>query len=121
MIMTPVSIGELLDKISILEIKSKRIKDPTKLENVLKELAELLNCAKKHRNPKLEAKLKKVNQQLWDVEDALRKHEELHDFSDDFISLARSVYQLNDLRAELKRQVNFAAGSILIEEKSYNR
>jgi hypothetical protein len=121
MIMAPVSIGEVLDKISILEIKSQRIKDPKKIENVLKELAELSNCANQHRVPEIEVKLKEVNEKLWDIEEALRKHEELQDFSEKFIFLARSVYQLNDLRSDLKRQVNFATGSILIEEKSYNR
>jgi hypothetical protein len=119
MITVPVSVGEVLDKISILEIKSERIGDPVKVANVRRELEGLVQAAKGFRVPELEARLKEVNGELWDVEDALRQAEDEQDFGEEFISLARSVYRLNDFRAELKRQINAATGSILVEEKSY--
>jgi hypothetical protein len=119
MIKVPVSIGEVLDKISILEIKSERIDDHNKLANVRRELEVLVQAAHGFRVPELEAKLKEVNSELWDVEDALRDAEDKQDFGEEFVSLARSVYRLNDFRAELKRQINVVTGSVLIEEKSY--
>jgi hypothetical protein len=119
MIKVPVSIGEVLDKISILEIKSERIDDHNKLANVRRELEVLVQAAQGFRVPELEAKLKEVNSELWDVEDALRDAEDEQEFGEGFVSLARSVYRLNDFRAELKRQINVVTGSILIEEKSY--
>jgi hypothetical protein len=119
MIKVPVSIGEVLDKISILEIKSERIDDHNKLANVRRELEVLVQAAQGFRVPELEARLKEVNSELWDVEDALRDAEDEQEFGEGFVSLARSVYRLNDFRAELKRQINVVTGSILIEEKSY--
>lgn len=119
MIKVPVSIGEVLDKISILEIKSERIDDHNKLNNVRKELAELYCSAAKHRFPKLELELKAVNESLWDIEDQIRVKEKLAEFDDEFIKLARAVYITNDKRAEIKREINIIAGSMLIEEKSY--
>jgi len=119
MLNVPVSVGEVLDKISILEIKSERITDADKLANVRRELDCLLQVAADHRVPDLEPSLKEVNEQLWDVEDALRVLESEQDFGDDFIELARSVYVLNDQRAAIKKQINVAVGSALVEEKSY--
>jgi hypothetical protein len=119
MIKVPVSIGEALDKISILEIKSERICDATKRDNVLQELDYLTLAAQQHREPELEAELKHINQRLWDVEDELRLMEQRQDFGPEFVKLARSVYVLNDERAAVKKQINVLVGSELIEEKSY--
>jgi hypothetical protein len=119
MINAPISIGEALDKISILEIKSERICDATKRDNVLQELDYLTLAAQQHRAPDLEAQLKHINELLWDVEDELRFLEQRQEFGAAFIALARSVYVLNDQRAAVKKQINLAAGSELVEEKSY--
>jgi peptide methionine sulfoxide reductase MsrA len=119
MITVPVSVGEVLDKISILQIKSERITNPDKLSNVVRELTYLAEAVKYRRYSELETELKQVNEALWDVEDKLRIAEKRQDFGDNFIALARSVYVLNDQRAEIKRQINLIAGSELVEEKSY--
>jgi len=119
MLEVPVSIGEVLDKISILQIKSERITDTRKLVNVEKELFHLTKAAQGHRQPYLEAQLKAVNSQLWEIEDRIRVKEERQEFDDEFIQLARAVYQTNDRRAEIKRQINDVTGSKLVEEKSY--
>lgn len=119
MITIPVSIGEVLDKISILQIKSERITNPDKLSNVVRELTYLAEAVKYHRYSELETELKQVNEALWDAEDKLRAAEKHQDFGGNFIALARSVYVLNDQRAKIKRQINLATGSKLIEEKSY--
>lgn len=116
--------GELLDKITILEIKQARFRDRAKLVNVQKELGAL--CEARHRAlveaadlSVLIAELKTVNERLWDVEDALRECERDGDFGPRFIILARSVYQLNDCRAQLKRRINESCGSPWMEEKEY--
>lgn len=119
MLNVPVSVGEVLDKISILEIKSERITDAGKIKNVRTELAYLLVIAEAHRHPVLEAELKQVNESLWDIEDRIRIKEHLQEFDGEFIELARSVYSTNDLRADIKREINKATGSLLVEEKSY--
>jgi hypothetical protein len=119
MIEVPVSVGEVLDKISILEIKSERITDPEKLANVLRELDHLTLAAQDYRVPVLEEELKDINHQLWNVEDELRLMEKRQDFGPEFVKLARSVYVFNDQRATIKRRINLAVGSELIEEKSY--
>jgi hypothetical protein len=119
MLNIPASVGEVLDKISILQIKSERITDKRKLANVRKELAELLAAAQNHRFPELEAKLRSVNEALWDIEDHIRIKEKRGEFDAEFIQLARSVYITNDKRADIKRQINAASGSVLVEEKSY--
>ena len=124
-LLAPIAPGELLDKISILEIKSQRINEPVKRENVGRELA-LLNAIRDTLAPlpqlgALTAELKKVNECLWDVEDELRACERRQDFGPRFIDLARSVYRHNDRRAELKREINMLLGSRLIEEKAYAR
>ena len=116
--------GELIDKITILEIKSERIPDADKLENVRVEL-ETLAAARDAALPasdeldRLTAELKRVNEALWVIEDDIRDCERTGDFGERFVELARSVYRTNDVRADLKRQINLALGSRLVEEKSY--
>jgi len=116
--------GELIDKITILEIKSERMDDPAKLENVRRELEILLAT----RDAELDAsgelddlatQLKAVNEKLWVIEDDIRDCEAAGDFGETFIGLARAVYQTNDERARLKREINVFLGSEIIEEKSY--
>jgi hypothetical protein len=123
MIEVPVSWGELVDKITILQIKSDRMRDEQKLANVRKELAllteKLGGNASVPEVERLTGELYKVNAALWDIEDHIRECENAGDFGETFISLARSVYITNDKRAELKREVNAVLGSGLIEEKSY--
>tara|TARA_A100001011_G_C14112017_1_gene757421 strand:- start:17 stop:403 length:387 start_codon:yes stop_codon:yes gene_type:complete len=120
----PVSVGELVDKITILEIKNKKIKDIKKLTNIKLEL-KLLNefFRKKKLNTKLIKKLKNylynVNLKLWNVEDKLRDHEYKNKFNQNFVKLARKVYFLNDKRSKIKKDINESVGSRIIEEKSY--
>lgn len=125
MIEAPVSWGELVDKITILQIKSDRMTDEGKLANVRKELSLLTEKLGAHaENPevsRLTKALYDVNAALWDIEDDIRDCENAGDFGDKFVQLARSVYITNDKRAELKREVNFALGSGLMEEKSYQK
>lgn len=123
-IRVPVSPGEMIDKITILEIKSERIADPAKLENVRRELdllqatwAESPYAAQDIRAD--QAALKRVNEKLWEIEDAIRDKERAGAFDAEFIELARSVYFTNDDRAAIKRRINDALGSELVEEKSY--
>ena len=122
-----VSNGEILDKVSILEIKLERITDAQKLSNINNEWDALQNAVKiiaGLANPKEEfhqavKALRATNEALWDVEDALRLNEKTKDFGDAFIALARDVYVLNDQRAALKSSINILTGSNLREEKSY--
>ena len=117
--------GELLDKITILQIKSERITDAEKLANVNKEL-NLLNDlwasdSKSSVDIANEFKaLKEINEKIWDIEDGIRDKERDKKFDEKFIELARSVYYSNDKRAEIKRAINMKLGSELIEEKSYS-
>jgi len=116
----PVSIGEYIDKITILAIKSRRITDKDKVRNVLRELNQLILLdSEKIIDTDLYRKLIRVNEDLWEVEDAIRIKERNHQFDNEFIELARSVYRLNDRRADLKRQINLQYESELMEEKSY--
>lgn len=123
-IMVPVSFGELLDKIAILEIKAERIDDPDKRANVRREL-DALNATWAVRAASavdlrvLRAALKAVNERLWQIEDAIRVQEKAQRFDAEFIRLARAVYFENDERARIKREINLALGSTYIEEKSY--
>jgi Family of unknown function (DUF6165) len=125
MIEVPVSWGELVDKITILQIKSDRMTDEGKLINVRKELALLTEKLGAHAGnddvSRLTKALYDVNAELWDIEDDIRDCENSGNFSDKFVLLARAVYITNDKRAELKREVNFALGSGLMEEKSYQK
>ena len=124
LIQTPVSFGELIDKITILEIKSRRITDDAKLANVRNEL-DLLNAtwanhAASHTDIGDErARLLAVNELLWDIEDKIRLKERAQAFDQEFIELARAVYFRNDERAAFKREINLKLGSQLVEEKSY--
>lgn len=122
----PISVGELLDKITILSIKQRKIKSPESLRNInneltlLKEVYAFAGLGQFHDviDPLIKS-LEVVNNQLWEVEDDLRILESEQNFNHSFIKLARSVYRLNDQRAVLKRQINEACGSSLLEEKSY--
>jgi len=123
-LLAPVSPGELIDKITILAIKSRRIGDPVKLANVRTELTALRDCWQASRYGKEdvareEAELTAVNERLWDIEDRIRDKERLRVFDAEFIELARAVYVENDQRAAVKKRINLALGSSLVEEKSY--
>jgi hypothetical protein len=121
----PVSWGELIDKITILEIKSDRLTGADALANVRRELAALRKIepgpGADARLAGLKAELVRVNQALWDIENEIRAKEAASDFGPGFVELARAVYRINDERAALKRQINLALGSELIEEKSYTK
>lgn len=122
--MVPVSWGEVIDKITILEIKSERLTDARKIANVRKEL-DLLRAVREQAFPgdaslaDLATLLKAVNENLWAVEDDIRDCERARNFGPKFIELARTVYRANDERAALKRKINDLLGSDLVEEKSY--
>ena len=124
LVSTPISVGELLDKVTILEIKQEKINDSEKLKNVQHELS-LLESICEQENilsdevEKQKQALKKVNLRLWAIEDDIRIKEKNREFDDAFIQLARSVYFENDDRAAIKKQINLMTGSQLIEEKSY--
>lgn len=123
-LMVPVSAGELIDKITILEIKSERITDADKLANVLRERDALIEVrddaiASGREIERLTSDLRRVNEKLWDVEDAIRRCEAADDFGPQFVLLARDVYVTNDRRAALKKEINLLTGSALVEEKSY--
>ncbi|MCS3809364.1 DUF6165 family protein [Xanthomonas sp. 4461] len=123
-ILVPVSFGELLDKIAILQIKSERMSDPAKLANVRSELSALelswmAHPAAGHDIVRLRAALKAVNERLWVIEDDIRLKEQAQAFDDTFVQLARSVYIENDERARIKKEINLALGSSYVEEKSY--
>ncbi len=123
-LLVEIGVGELIDKITILRIKSERMTDAAKLANVAHEL-NVLDAVASERVPqtpelfRLQAELKTVNEALWEIEDDIRAYEADADFGPDFVRLARAVYQTNDRRAELKKVINLAAGSSVIEEKSY--
>ena len=123
-ISVPVSFGELLDKIAILQIKSERMSDQAKLANVHNELTALEQTWMAHPSAsqdivRLRADLKAVNERLWVIEDDIRLKEKAQAFDEEFIRLARSVYFENDTRARLKKEINLALGSNYVEEKSY--
>jgi len=124
LVSTPMSVGELLDKITILEIKSEKIKDEEKLKNINYELQLLKNTWIKtglsnEKTEALKVDLKNVNLRLWNIEDNIRIKEKNREFDDEFIKLARSVYYENDDRAQVKKNINLLTGSDLVEEKSY--
>jgi hypothetical protein len=118
-----VSIGEVVDKWTILMIKSSKIQDPVKLENVNKELTYLTNVLKKEdplmTDYPLTKALFEINKELWKVEDDLRDLERAKDFGKEFVTFARNVYKLNDRRANIKKEINIKYGSDFVEEKSY--
>ncbi|MBS0557461.1 MAG: hypothetical protein JSR27_08630 [Proteobacteria bacterium] len=124
LISTPVSFGELIDKITILEIKSEQMRDAAKLANVRAERDLLDATWAQHPASRTDiaaerAQLKQINQQLWDIEDEIRVKEKAQEFDARFIELARAVYFTNDQRAAVKRAINVKLGSQLVEEKSY--
>ncbi len=116
-----VSNGEIIDKLSILEIKLDKIVEPAKISNIQKEYDILLPIAKDiiDLNHKLVEELRFVNNSLWEIEDDIREKERKGDFSQSFIDLARSVYKKNDVRARIKKEINQLTNSALTEEKSY--
>jgi hypothetical protein len=120
----PVSPGELIDKITILQIKSARIADPVKVANVRNELTQLEQTWRESPFSTSDvdaewAALRRINEKLWDVEDQLRDKERARTFDQEFIDLARAVYFTNDERATVKREINTKLGSKIVEEKSY--
>lgn len=127
-ILVPVSAGELIDKITILNIKQEHIADAAKLANIRHELAELEKVRSALKDgagaaygeiPTLEEELKSVNLKLWNAEDEIRDLERNGDFGGAFVAVARSIYRLNDSRASAKRKINLALGSAIVEEKGY--
>lgn len=129
MIDIPVSFGELVDKLTILELKGHYIKDNNKSINIKYELQLLKKLYKEYYNTgdlpiknhiyDLKGKLYEINSDLWKLEDNIRNKEKLQEFDDDFIFYARNIYKVNDKRAHLKRQLNELVNSEIIEEKSY--
>lgn len=122
-ILAPISVGELIDKITILRLKAERIGDPARLGNVRHELDRLEaltgDLPAGGEFAEVSARLQTVNAALWDIEDAKRRHEREGRFDADFVELARQVYLRNDERAALKRRLNELAGSAIVEEKSH--
>ena len=125
-ILVEIGAGELIDKITILRIKSEHMTDAAKLANVRREL-EVLGAARDASLPAstelstLESDLETINNALWQIEDDIRACEAVRDFGPGFIKLARAVYTCNDRRAAIKKEINLLTGSSLIEEKSYAR
>lgn len=123
-ILIPISPGELLDKITILEIKSARISDSEKLTNINRELG-MLNQVwhdavdEDDALQQMRAEIKNINETLWDIEDDIRDEERAKRFGERFIELARSVYVTNDQRADVKKRINLHLKSDIVEEKSY--
>lgn len=123
-ILVPISPGELLDKITILQIKTERIEDATKVANVKIELSALTkvwseSVTEDETVTAIHDELKSVNESLWVIEDDIRDEERNKNFGEKFIELARSVYVTNDLRANAKKKLNLHLGSEIVEEKSY--
>ena len=119
-----ISYGELVDKITILTIKSERISNPEKLKNIYTELQALQKryadyVGNRIDIPQLQELLKKINEELWDIEDAIRIKERNQEFDDEFIKIARSVYITNDKRCAVKKEIDMLLGSHITEEKSY--
>ena len=125
-ISVPISVGELFDKISILEIKKIKIKDKTKLQDINFELNALKQILTKKRlnkknNKEQYTKLFNINKRLWNIEDKKRSYEKSKKFDKAFIELARKVYLLNDRRAKIKNKINHISGSMIREVKSYEK
>jgi hypothetical protein len=128
MILAPISIGELIDKLTILQIKMKMITDAGKLKNISEEFTQLTqvfadnignNLNEDDGLTELRNRLYDVNQELWHIEDFKRACERDQNFGEEFVQAARQVYLKNDLRAGIKRQINSLTGSTIVEEKSY--
>ena len=122
--LVPASPAEVLDKITILEIKAERMKDPDKVANVRAELEQLSRCwadsvTENDTVRLLRSQLKAINEKLWVIEDGIRNKERSKEFGQQFIELARSVYATNDRRAQIKKELNLHLGAQIVEEKSY--
>ena len=126
-VLAEISVGELFDKITILNIKIKKIVDQQKLKNILKELNTLNEQATKiDISDKLSLddqvkKLQSINEELWDIENFKRECEANRDFGENFIKLSRDVHFKNDIRAEIKKEINLLSNSIIVEEKEYSK
>ena len=120
-----VSHGEIVDKLTILQIKKENITDPVKLDNIVKEYDYLLFIVENNLEISTESpeylELLSINQELWVIEDDIRDKERIKEFDDDFIKLARSVYYTNDVRAKIKKEINLKYSSGFVEEKSYRQ
>ena len=118
-----VSHGEIVDKLTILQIKKENITDPIKLDNIVKEYDYLLSIVENDLEISTESpeylELLSINKELWVIEDDIRDKERVKEFDDDFIKLARSVYYTNDVRAKIKKEINLKYSSGFVEEKSY--
>ena len=118
-----VSHGEIVDKLTILQIKKESITDPIKLDNIVKEYDYLLSVVENDLGILTESpeylELLSINKELWVIEDDIRDKERLKEFDDDFIKLARAVYYTNDVRAKIKKEINLKYSSGFVEEKSY--
>ncbi len=119
-----ISAGELIDKITILEVKLDQISDEAKRANIAREYAALIGVLQREIDDtedlvRLRRELKAVNAELWSIEDDIRAQEKARTFGAEFIALARAVYRTNDSRAALKREINMRTQSDLVEEKSY--
>jgi hypothetical protein len=118
-----VSHGEIVDKLTILQIKKENITDPIKLDNIVKEYNYLLFVVENDLGISTESpeylELLSINKELWVIEDDIRDKERIKEFDDDFIKLARSVYYTNDVRAKIKKEINLKYSSGFVEEKSY--
>jgi hypothetical protein len=122
---TPLPVGDFIDRLTILDIKSERVDDPVKLRNIERERAALRQiwCDSVYLGASIEGEQRElmlVNAELWEVEERIRMKEQRGEFDREFIALARSIYRLNDRRARVKRAINLKVGSDLIEEKSYH-
>jgi len=119
-----ISHGEIVDKLTILQIKNQNIIDPIKLNNIVKEYDYLLSVVENDLGISIESpeylELLSINNELWVIEDDIRDKERLKQFDDDFIKLARAVYHTNDVRAKIKKEINLKYGSLFVEEKSYS-
>ena len=120
-----VSHGEIVDKLTILQIKKENITDSTKLDNIIKEYDYLLSVVKDDLKISTESseylELQSINKELWVIEDDIREKERQKEFDEDFIKLARAVYYTNDVRAKIKKEINLKYGSGFVEEKSYSQ
>ena len=118
-----VSHGEIVDKLTILQIKKENIIDPIKLDNIVKEYNYLLSVVENDLGISTESpeylELLSINKKLWVIEDDIRDKERIKEFDDDFVNLARAVYYTNDVRAKIKKEINLKYSSGFIEEKSY--
>ena len=126
-VLAEISVGELFDKITILNIKTVKIEDKQKLKNILKELNTLneqatkIDISDKHSLDDQVKKLQSINEELWDIENFKRECEANKDFGEKFIKLSRDVHFKNDIRAKIKKEINLLSNSMIVEEKEYSK